>query len=195
MRMSGPRLRAWAGAVLATGLVAACGGPEGGGGRAPSTATGARVSPRPAPAPRFDAEVGLSDGRRVGVAYLAGRGLAERHREASGEWSAPHMVYTTRTDRCHSATLEAFADTVAVIADWGDYCYDGEPPTESLAAVGTNDLTRWDTRLTEDFDGWTKVAATGDPRGLVFTRGSTESSTRLRWSRADGFAEVAEIPR
>ncbi|MER6786729.1 hypothetical protein ABT330_19285 [Streptomyces sp. NPDC000658] len=66
---------------------------------------------------------------------------------------------------------------------------------ESIAAVGAEDLSGGDTELTENFDGWTKVAAVGDARRLVFTRGSTESSTRLRWSRADGFAQVEEIPR
>ncbi|MFG2573976.1 hypothetical protein [Streptomyces sp. NPDC048481] len=192
MRMSGPRLRARAGAVLAAGALAACGAPEGGA-ATPPPATATRVSPHPAP--RFDAEITLSDGRHVGVAYVAGRGLAERHRSATGEWSPPHLVYTTRTDRCGSVVLKAFGDTVTVIADWGDYCYDGEPPTESVAAVGTNDLTHWDTHLTADFDGWTKVHAAGDAQGLLFTRDSTESSTRLRWSRADGFARVEEIPR
>ncbi|WP_329406933.1 hypothetical protein OG802_03045 [Streptomyces sp. NBC_00704] len=98
MRMSGHRLRARAGAVLAAGALAACGAPEGGAAATP-TATAARVSPHPSPAPRFDAEITLSDGRHVGVAYVAGRGLVERHRSATGRWSPPHLVYTTGTDR------------------------------------------------------------------------------------------------
>ncbi|MGW2047184.1 hypothetical protein ACWCPF_18680 [Streptomyces sp. NPDC001858] len=200
--MSGDRLRALAGAALAVSVAVACGGPGGGAGTgsgagtAASTATGV-ASSAPAAAPRFDEELELSDGRRVGMAYAAGRGLVERHRDAdSTAWSAPNLVYATATDRCQSLTLEEFDGTVAVIADWGVYCYDGEPPTESIAAVGATDLTRWDTNLTRSFDGWTKVTAEGgDPRRLLFTRGSTESLTRLRWTPAGGFAQVEEIPR
>ncbi|MER5193902.1 hypothetical protein ACWD3J_11250 [Streptomyces sp. NPDC002755] len=213
MRMHGERWGALAGAVLVMGAAAACGG-QGDGGASPTatatapatadntgtgtdtdTDTGTKASPT-APAPRFDAEIGLPDGRRVGMAYVEGRGLVERHRDAdSGAWSAPRVLYTTATDRCQSLTLKAFDGTVAVIADWGDYCYDGEPPMESLAAVGTADLTRWDTKLTRSFDGWSKVASVGGSGDLVFTRGSTESLTRLRWSGTDGFAKVEEIPR
>jgi hypothetical protein len=177
------------------GVAVACGGP-GDGGKA-ATATGTGASPTPS-TPRFDGEARLSDGRRVGMSYVAGRGLVERHRDAgagAGAWRVPRVVYAPATDRCQSLTLKAFGGTVAVIADWGDYCYDGEPPTESLAAVATGDLSRWDAKLTEDFDGWTKVVAEDDARRLVFSEVSTESLTRLRWSRAEGFAEVEEIPR
>ncbi|QJT06680.1 hypothetical protein G9272_06315 [Streptomyces asoensis] len=189
------------------GVAVACGGPGDGGGSATVTAaaptkgtatatgTGTHASPT-APAPRFDEEIGLPDGRRVGMAYVEGRGLVERHRDAdTGVWSAPRVVYATATDRCQSLTLKVFDGRVAVIADWGDYCYDGEPPMESLAAVGTADLTRWDTKLTRSFDGWSKVAPAGGSGDLVFTRGSTEWLTRLRWSGAEGFAEVEEIRR
>ncbi|MFJ1811473.1 MULTISPECIES: hypothetical protein [unclassified Streptomyces] len=138
----------------------------------------------------------MPDGRRVGMAYVEGRGLVERHRDAhTGGWSAPRVVYATATDRCQSLTLKAFDGTVAVIADWGSYCYDGEPPMESIAAVATADLARWDTKLTWSFDGWTKVTAVGDSGNLLFTRDSTEWLTRLGWSRTDGFAQVEEIPR
>ncbi|MEH0542117.1 hypothetical protein QA802_03190 [Streptomyces sp. B21-105] len=208
--MSGDRLRVPAAVAMVTGLAVACGGPTGTGSatagatdtatRATATPTRsvAGASPTPSVGPRFDGEIRLPDGRRVGMAYVAGRGLVERHRDAgTGAWSAPLLVYATATDRCHSVTLKAFDDTVAVIADWGDYCYDGEPPTESIAAVGTADLGRWDTRLTEDFDGWTEVAAQGegDARRLRFTRNSTETLTRLDWHATGGFAQVEEIPR
>ncbi|MDX3799500.1 hypothetical protein [Streptomyces sp. AK04-3B] len=208
--MSGDRLRALAAAVTVTGLAAACGGTAGAGATdegARDAGTGAaatpaksadEASPTPSTDPRFDGEIRLADGRRVGFSYAAGRGLVERHREAAtGAWSTPRLVYATATDRCHSLTLKAFGDTVAVIADWGDYCYDGEPPTESIAAVGTADLGRWDTKLTKDFDGWTKVAAQGDgdARRLRFTRNSTETLTRLDWNATGGFAQVEEIPR
>ncbi|WP_234436972.1 hypothetical protein [Streptomyces maremycinicus] len=190
MRRHGERrLWALAGALSMAGVAVACGGPGDRGASAAAPASSA------APAPRFDQEVGLPDGRRVGMAYVEGRGLVERHRGADkGVWSAPRLVYATATDRCESLTLEVFDRTVAVIADWGDYCYDGEPPMESLAAVGTGDLTRWDTKLTTSFDGWTEVAPEGGSGDLVFTRPSTERLTRLRWG-ADGFAEVEDIPR
>ncbi|MDQ0963742.1 hypothetical protein QFZ66_007620 [Streptomyces sp. B4I13] len=208
--MSGDRLRAPAAVAMVTGLAVACGGPTGTGSatagatdtEAGSTATPTRsvaeASPTPSPDPRFDGETRLPDGRRVGMSYVAGRGLVERHRDAdTGAWSVPRLVYATATDRCHSLTLQAFGDTVAVIADWGVYCYDGEPPTESIAAVGTAGLGRWDTKLTRDFDGWTKVAAQGegDTRRLRFTRNSTETLTRLDWHGTGGFAQVEEIPR
>ncbi|KOG39841.1 hypothetical protein [Streptomyces resistomycificus] len=170
--------------------VVACAGP----GTVVDEADGKSASP---PGVRFDAEVALADGRRVGLSYAAGRGLLERHRDAgSATWSEPHVVYGTRADPCQSMTAKAFEDTVAVIADWGPYCSDGEPPMESVAAVGTGkDLSRWDTDLTKEFDGWEKVTADGDSRQLLFTRVSTQWLTRLRWSRTEGFAEVEEVPR
>ncbi|MFF1440130.1 hypothetical protein [Streptomyces sp. NPDC058295] len=210
MRMYGERLRALAGAVLMVGVAVACGGQGDGGGSATATATapakgtatgtstGSDAGPTAptASAPRFDEEIGLPDGRRVGMAYVEGRGLVERHRDADTRvWSAPRVVYATATDRCQSLTLKVFGGTVAVIADWGDYCYDGEPPMESIAAVGTGDLGRWDTKLTRSFDGWSKVATAGGSGDLVFTRSSTEWLTRLRWSGAEGFAEVEEVRR
>ncbi|MFI5795840.1 hypothetical protein [Streptomyces sp. NPDC051677] len=200
MRMRGDRRWALAGTALMVGVVVACGGPADSDGDGDGDGDRSRAATPATPAtpstPRFDAEITLSDGRRVGMAYVAGRGLVERHRDTgAGAWSAPRVVYATATDRCQSLTLKAFDGTVAVIADWGVYCYDGEPPTESIAAVGTGDLSRWDTELTEDFDGWTKVVAADDARQLVFSEASTESLTRLRWSRTEGFAEVEEIPR
>ncbi|WP_314219271.1 hypothetical protein [Streptomyces zaehneri] len=66
---------------------------------------------------------------------------------------------------------------------------------ESIAAVGTGDLSRWDTKLTRSFDGWSKVASVGGSGDIAFTRTSTEWLTRLRWSGAEGFAEVEEIRR
>ncbi|WP_327312830.1 hypothetical protein [Streptomyces sp. NBC_01235] len=203
--MNGDRRWALAGSALMVGVAVACGGPGDGGGdgdrdRGEATTTTARATGTAASTtpttPRFDEEAELSDGRRVGMSYVAGHGLVERHRDAgAGAWSAPRVVYATATDRCHSLTLKAFDKAVAVIADWGDYCYDGEPPTESLAAVGVGDLSRWDTKLTEDFDGWAEVVAVNDTRELVFSEVSTKSLTRLRWSRTEGFAEVEEIPR
>lgn len=195
--MRGDRRWGLVGTALMVGVAVACGGPADSDGDGDGDGDRSRAATPATPStPRFDGEIKLSDGRRVGMAYVAGRGLVERHRDAGARaWSAPRLVYATATDRCQSLTLKAFDATVAVIADWGVYCYDGEPPTESVAAVGTGDLSHWDTRLTEDFDGWTKVVAVDDARQLVFSESSTESLTRLRWSRQEGFAEVEEIPR
>ncbi|MFD3502442.1 hypothetical protein ACFWWT_13740 [Streptomyces sp. NPDC058676] len=189
MRMRGGRLLVLAGLVLALPVAVACGPSRGGGGESDSR------PPSPTP-PRFDEEVVLADGRHVGLSYAPGRGLLEQHRAAgTGTWSEPHVVYETSSDPCRSMTVEAFDGTVAVIADWGHYCADGEPPTESVAAVGTTDLARWDTELSRNFDGWEKVTAVDGSRRLRFTRASTEWLTRLTWNRTDGFAEVEEIPR
>lgn len=184
------------GAVLVLEVVvAACGQPGYGGEGAGSAGSSPTAEPSPAHAP-FDAEVELADGRRVGLSYAAGRGLLEQHRQAgAGAWSKPHLVYGTASDPCQSVTAKAFDDTVAVIANWGPYCADGEPPMESLAAVGTGDLSRWDTDLTKSFDGWEKVAAVDGPTRLEFTRVSTQWLNRLRWSRTEGFAEVEQVPR
>lgn len=198
--MRGGRRSALTGAVLLLEVVvAACGRPGAGAEKTDATGT----SPKPAPTPasasasaRFDEETELADGRHVGVSYAPGRGLLERHQDAeTGAWSEPHVVYRTTSDPCQSLTLKAFDGTVAVIANWGYYCADGEPPTETIAAVGTGNLSRWDTKLTRNFDGWSKVTAVDDSRQLRFTSGSLEWLTRLRWSRAEGFAEVEDIRR
>ncbi|KOU72355.1 hypothetical protein ADK57_10110 [Streptomyces sp. MMG1533] len=171
------------------GGAVAC-GPSGAGGEA--GAGGASSTPSATTSVRFGEEIELSDGRHVGVSYAAGSGLVEQHRDAgTDEWSKPRVVYRTMADACQSITLEEFDGTVAVIADWGYYCADGEPPEESIAAVGTGDLSRWDAKLTKAFDGWEKATAEGDSRHLRFTNGST----RLRWSRAEGFGQVEETYR
>lgn len=189
MRRRGGRLLALAGVVALLEIVTACGRPGDGGKEV--RATGA--SPTHV---RFEEEIELADGRRVGVSYAAGRGLLEQHQETEGgPWSEPRLVYRTKSDPCQGITLKAFDGTVAVMADWGFYCADGEPPTESVAAVGSRNLSRWDTHLTKDFDGWEKVAAVGNSRHLRFTTNSTEWLTRLRWSWAEGFAKVEEIRR
>lgn len=188
MRKCRSRWPAIAGAVIWLGAVVACGPSE-------RVGEGGATSASPGP-DRFDEEVELADGRRLGVSYAAGRGLLEQHQDArTRAWSKPRLVYRTASEPCQGITLKAFDGTVAVIANWGRYCSDGEPPTESIAAVGTDDLSRWDTRLTKDFDGWTKVVASRGSRHLRFTRVSTEWLARLRWSRTEGFAEVEEIRR
>ena len=185
--MRGARWLALAGAVI----VVACGRPGTGG---DDSATGASTaSPTHA---RFDDEVKLADGRRVGVSYAAGRGLLEQHQDAgTGAWSKPRVVYATKSHPCQSLGLKAFDDTVAVMANWGYYCADGDPPDESIAGVGTAGLTHWDMKVTKDFDGWEKVTADGGAQHLTFTNTSTEWLTRLRWCEGEGFGEVENIRR
>jgi hypothetical protein len=185
----GGRLPALAGVAFLLTVSVGCGRPGAGAKEADATVTSPTHT-------RLDEEIELADGRRVGVSYAAGRGLLEQHQDAeAGAWSKPRLVYRTASEPCQSITLKAFGSTVAVMANWGRYCADGEPPTESIAGVGSRNLSRWDMKLTKDFDGWTKVAAVGDPQHLRFTRVSTEWLTRLRWSREEGFAEVEQNPR
>ncbi|MEV0226748.1 hypothetical protein [Streptomyces sp. NPDC050704] len=194
-RVRGGRLLARAGVAVLLGVATvACGQTDAGAGEADAPRS---AGPSPSPSHgRFEEEIELADGRRVGMYYAAGRGLMEQHQNSkNGAWSKPHLVYGTKSNACQSLTLKAFGGTVAAIADWGYYCADGEPPTESVAAVGTRDLSTWDAKLTKNFDGWEKVATVGDTEHLRFTRSSTEWLTRLAWSRADGFAAVENIRR
>ncbi|MFG2385571.1 hypothetical protein [Streptomyces avermitilis] len=189
MRVRGHQVLILTCAAALLGATAACGG-AGTDTKRPGTAG---TAPSHA---RFDAELSLPDGRRVGMYYAAGRGLVEQHRgPGSAAWSKPHLLHRTTSDACQSLRLKAFGTTVAAIANWGVYCADGEPPTESLAAVGTGNLSTWDTHVTPDFDGWETVKASEKTGELSFTNGSVESVTRLRWRRTEGFSDVEEIPR
>ncbi|WP_328540269.1 hypothetical protein [Streptomyces sp. NBC_00344] len=176
--------------ALLLGTLMGCGRLDAGG------APDSRPAPTPHPHGRFDAEIALDNGGRAGMYYAAGRGLMEQHLDAGAtRWSSPHLVHRTGADPCLSVTLKRFRGVVAAIANWGPYCADGEPPTESIAAVGSMGLSKWDTEVTKDFDGWEKVTASDGQRELTFTNASTESVTRLRWNRAVGFSDVEEIPR
>ncbi|MFD3442468.1 hypothetical protein ACFWU3_33810 [Streptomyces sp. NPDC058685] len=178
------------GAAAALLAVAGCGGePVSGAEDPPASPTSASHAP-------FDQQVVMDGGRRVGMYYSPGRGLMEQHVEpGTTAWSKPHLVHRTTADPCGSMTLAAFEGVVAVVADWGPYCADGEPPTESLAAVGETGGSSWHTRVTENFDGWEKVTASDNAQQLTFTRRSVEWLTQLRWDRAKGFGEVEDIRR
>jgi hypothetical protein len=131
----------------------------------------------------YNAVVKLDDGRRVALHYLRGRGLVEQHYSPRVKaWTEPKVIYRTGTDACQGIQLRTKNGTVAAIADFGLYCYDGEPPTESIAAVGASSLTGWSVNVTKNFDGWERAAVSDDGRQVVFGRDTT-----LRWSRADGF--------
>ncbi|MFD4560885.1 hypothetical protein ACFWP5_42325 [Streptomyces sp. NPDC058469] len=131
----------------------------------------------------YNAEVKLDDGRRVALHYLRGKGLVEQHYSPRAKaWTEPKVIYRTKTDACQGIELRTKNGTVAAIADFGSYCYDGEPPTESIAAVGTGSLAEWSVNVTKDFDGWERASVSDDGQQVVFGRDTT-----LRWSRADGF--------
>ncbi|WP_405988545.1 hypothetical protein [Streptomyces sp. NBC_00986] len=173
---------------------AACGGHQGSATTAPSVSASPDSSVYTAeleksdlpwsgsPSP-YNAVAKLDDGRRVALHYLRGKGLVEQHYSPRAKaWTAPKIIYRTKTDACQGIHLNTKNGTVAVIADFGSYCYDGEPPTESIAAVGTGGLTEWSVNVTKDFDGWERATVSSDGQQVVFGR-----DTRLRWSRADGF--------
>ncbi|MBK3574460.1 hypothetical protein JHN63_11655 [Streptomyces sp. MBT65] len=125
----------------------------------------------------------LDDGRRVALHYRRGKGLVEQHYSPRAKaWTAPKVIYRTRTDACQGIQLRTKKGTVAAIADFGSYCYDGEPPTESIAAVGISGLTDWSVNVTKNFDGWERATVSEDGQRVVFGRDTT-----LKWSRTEGF--------
>ena len=134
----------------------------------------------------YNAMVGLDDGRRVAMHYQRGEGLYEQHSSPQADgWTRPHLIYGTKTEACQGVHLRAFGETVTAIADFGLYCSDGEPPMESIAAVGVGDLRTWDHHLTRSFDGWGRVSAGAGGKEVTFRRGSTT----LRWSESGGFSK------
>ncbi len=193
-------LRAMAlGAVTVFGLVAGCGqsvGQPRGEGHAAArevsrAATGdhsypLRKSDIPwsgSPSP-FNAQVKLADGRRVAMHYMRGKGLfVQDYSPRARGWSKPAVIYKTRTDACQGIGLKAKDGTVAAFGDFAPWCADGEPPRESVAAVATGSLTKWDKHLTKNFDGWEKIAVAPGGKKVTFSRGGTT----LRWTKAAGF--------
>ncbi|MFI1051474.1 hypothetical protein ACH4U3_38085 [Streptomyces griseoruber] len=133
----------------------------------------------------YNAEVKLDDGRRVAMYYRRGQGLVEQHYDPRAKaWTKAMVVHHTQADACQGIELRANGKTVAAIANFGPYCYDGEPPAESIAAVGTGDLTQWDVNVTKDFDGWERASVSKDGSEVIFRRDSA-----LRWRRAGGFGD------
>ncbi|MEW1826990.1 hypothetical protein [Streptomyces sp. NPDC088196] len=195
MHKPGIRVLARATAAVSVMIAAvACGGHQ----DPASTATSASASPNSSvytaqleksdlpwsgsPSP-YNAVAKLDDGRRVALHYLRGKGLVEQHYSPGAKaWTAPKVIYRTKTDACQGIELRTRNGTVAAIADFGSYCYDGEPPTESIAAVGTGGLSEWSVNVTKDIDGWEQATVSSDGQQVVFGRDTT-----LRWSRADGF--------
>ncbi|MFC4014029.1 hypothetical protein ACFOY2_42860 [Nonomuraea purpurea] len=122
----------------------------------------------------------------TGILASSGRGARQvQHSGPEGDrWTRPRLVYGTKTEACQGILLRAFGATVTAVADFGLYCSDGEPPTESVAAVGVGSLGTWDHHLTRNFDGWERVSAGDGGAEITFRRGSST----LRWSRTGGFS-------
>ena len=125
----------------------------------------------------------LSDKRQVSLEYAEGKGLVEQHNSSDGgDWSARRTIHRTTADACQEVDAKAHGSTVTVTADWGDFCSDGEPPTESVAMVGADDLAKWDTEVTENSDGWppAKFYDGGDRVRFVMNYG--EGTATLTWN-------------
>lgn len=139
----------------------------------------------------YQSTLELGDGRKVHVRLVKGTGVQERHRAAGGgAWSKWKTLYKTKTDLCQGVDLAEREGTVSLIADFGLYCYDGEPPTESVAGVGTGDLTDWELDVTEDFDGWQDSSINDDGSRVTFLYDSDAGLYTLRWERSEGFSEI-----
>ncbi|MDI3404217.1 hypothetical protein [Streptomyces cavernicola] len=135
-----------------------------------------------------EAVVELGDGRQVSLRYRQGTGLVERHRStADAPWSEPRTLYATRTEPCTGIDLNARHGTVAVRADFAAYCRDGEPPAETVAAVGAGEFEKWDTHVSEDWDGWDRVRIAGDGRSATFATKTWSSGTTVKWRAGRGF--------
>ncbi|WP_198169409.1 hypothetical protein [Herbidospora daliensis] len=136
-------------------------------------------------------ELALPDGRRVAMRYESGRGLFEQHFDPkTGAWSRSRLVYKTKTDPCQSIKLQEKSGTVTAIANFGRYCSDGEPPTESIAAVAVEDLSEWRHHLTRKFDGWARAAVSDGGRKVTFVRNATHVRARLVWTASEGFSDT-----
>jgi len=158
MRKPGVQVLAWGSAsVWVMAAVVACGHPE-------SAANGAARSASQdsfrdsstytselqksdlpwsgSPSP-YDAEVRLDDGRRVAMHYRRGQGLVEQHYSPRAKaWTHAVVIHRTELDACQGIELRANGGTVAAIADFGPYCYDGEPPAVSTASPSGTSTSR-----------------------------------------------------
>ena len=180
------------GALATAALVAGCGTASGADDG--TEQAGSKRLPRQYPTGsaegEYQATLQLEDGRQVTVRLVEGTGVQERHRaSASASWSAWQTLYETDTDRCQHVELQEVSGTVALTADFGRFCSDGEPPTESVAGVGTGDLTDWDIDVTEDFDGWQDTSITDDGTRVVFLYDSDAGLYYQRWGYGTGFED------
>lgn len=141
----------------------------------------------------YESTITLDDGRQVTVRLVEGTGVQERHRaEGADTWSKWQTIYKTETDRCQGVELTEANGTVSLVTDFGRYCYDGEPPTESVAGVGQGELTGndWDIDITKDFDGWQDGSVSDDGAHVVFVYDGDAGLTSLRWEQDGGFGKI-----
>jgi hypothetical protein len=178
--------------LLATGYGTGQGVAAEGGGKAGQPKADVRHEPAAAAAAGdYESVLELGDGRKVNARLVKGTGVQERHQAAGGgEWSKWKTLYKTKTDLCQGVDLAEREGTVSLIADFGLYCSDGEPPTESVAGVGTGDLTDWDIDVTEDFDGWQDTSINDDGSRVVFLYDSDAGLYTLRWEQSEGFGKI-----
>ncbi|RII22116.1 hypothetical protein DSC45_00115 [Streptomyces sp. YIM 130001] len=183
-------------AVAATGCGTESAAPSGGSAKADSAAAESAAHRQPDPE-KIDSKVleedddhtviRLADGRQVSLSYTK-RGLEERHRaDTDADWSAAKTVHATDTAACQGITAKAHQDTVWVTADFGLYCSDGEPPSESVAAVGSGDLSSWDADLTKGMDGWPKAYVYDKGDRVEFVDKRWDGTTTLPWRKGTGF--------
>jgi hypothetical protein len=212
MRARGSRVLTWVGAVLLV-TVTGCGGHHSASSRGPDDgmsgsasasapgSVGSAASRRLAPtatgplAPKSTV-LTLHNGRRVAMRYVGGKGLLEQRYTPGRGWTAPRVIYRTRIDPCQDITLRAAGGTVAVIADFGTYCYDGEPPTRSIAGIATGSLRTWQLSVTKNFDGWQKVTFARGGTKATFSEKSTAGLSSVVWTRHGGFSppHIATFP-
>jgi hypothetical protein len=155
------RVSVWAAAVLLLGGAAVgCGGTPGEVGKAGAAGgEGAALKPDSKVVASDDDHtvLELSDGRQVSLAFAAGRGVEAKQREsADAEWSSAVLVHANGQAPCQGITAKAYRDTVWLTAGFGMYCRDGDEPNEVIAAVGTSDLTSWNTDVAKDGTAWPK---------------------------------------
>ena len=191
-----------AGILAGAALVSTSSGPASEGDPAPARD---RSSPEPDAVPAKDgtkaegvykAVIELPDGRKVEIRHVKRKGLGERHYDpGTGKWSRTNLIYETQSDPCQGVRLAATGGTVAVTADFGLFCYDGEPPEKSVAAVATGEFTEWQTNRHDRSDGWEKTRVTEKGERVSFVRWTEDLIVTLRWSKANGFARPEEKPR
>jgi hypothetical protein len=144
----------------------------------------------------YKATTELPDGRKVEIRYVTKKGLGERHFDPkTKKWSETKLIYKTKTHPCQGIELTDADGTVAATAAFGLFCYDGEPPEYSVAAVGTGELTEWDTYRQGHSEYWSKVQIAGAGADVFFVRNDERTVETLRWSKKDGYSKLTEKPR